>query len=445
MRTCLDQDQPEVAYHAMSPAKEHEVSHSTENSFSGEFRQFLEGLLQSMPWAERLSDEQTAMISWREGKGSLQFDQEQLDKYRELLRHAQRAVAPQDDLSRATIDRALQDAMFAVVEAERKAKGGATEQIELAVEAAKEVLEGRPESFTCWIEVHGFDLATLPDQYGSTAFVPFGQSHLEQLDAIDQTTKAPIPQASAQHMLGSELSVEGRTIAVQQVHARDSESAIALAIREVAATLDCLNCFRDIIPYNRAALRVANSQQPTGSAIRFSYTATGKFRNSPKSEIPWEYSMERLRQLYGRAGQAMERLHELLARNRRTEVEELLVRAARWIGRAAVADTAEDCFLYSWIPIDCMLKPVPRRDKILLGRLEWILSDFSDISDFGHLWGLRNALVHDGRLEIPEFDKRMLQSLAVHVLVRLLVDIALRSIVTLSDLDQHYKLRVEQE
>lgn len=417
---------------------------STENPFWDEFRRFLKEFLAGLSPVEKLSDERTAMFWWREGNESLQFDQEKARNYQELLRNAQRAVAPQDDLSKANIDRALQDAMFAAAEAARESAADVTEQIETAIRSAKEVLEGTPKEFACWIEVHGFDSASLPSVYGSTAFEPFGQRHLDHLDAVDRATSAPIPGASARHMLGPELSFEGRVIAVQQVHARDSKAAIALATREVAATLDCLNCFSEIVPDNHADLRVANGQHSTGSAIRFAYTEAGNFRNSPKAEIPWEYSMERLWDLDGIAGRAMRRLDELLGRDRRTEVEELLVRGARWVGRAAAADSAEDCFLYSWIGIDCVMKPVSERDKTLLDRVQWMLADFSDIGDIGRLWMLRNALVHDGRLEIPEFDKRMLHAVALNLLVRMLVNVAAKSIETLSGLDRYFTRRVRE-
>ncbi len=438
--------EPQTLFHLCrrpTPAKERNVSTSTENPFWAEFRQFLGEFLESLSPVEGLSDERAAMFWWREGTGSLSFDQEESRRYRALLRNAQRAVAPQDDLSRATIDRALQDAMFSVAVARRQAAGDAAELIEPALRFTKEILEGRPKEFVCWIEVHGFDASALPSHYGGTAFEPFGQSHLDRLEAIDQATNAPIPQASARHMLGPELSFEGRVIAVQQVYARDSKAAIALAAREVAATLDCLNCFVEDISYNRAVLRVANGQRTAGAAIRFAYSEAGSFRNSPKGDIPWEYSMKHLWELDGTAGHAMRQLDELLRHDRRTEVEELLVRAARWVGRASAADTAEDCFLYSWIGIDCMMKPVSRKDKTLLGRIKWMLSDFSDVGEVGSLWRLRNALVHDGRLEIPEFDKRMLQTVALNLLVRLLVNAAVKSIETLADLDRYLESQVK--
>ena len=377
-------------------------------------------------------------------EGSLQFDQEEANRYRELLRDAQRELAPHDDLSRATIDKALQDAMFGVAKVKREDPAQLAAQVDLATALAKERLEGCLERYECWVEVHGFDPASLPSKFGSTRFEPFGRAHLDQLDAVDQAMNAPIPQANARHMLGPDLSHEGRVIAIQPVRSRDAKAAIGLATREVTATLDCLNCFSEVIPHNRAVLRVATSLRPIGSAIRFAYTDTGPFRNSPRSEIPWEYSMERLWELGGVAGKTLRRLDDLLGQSERPEVEELLIRAARWVGRASAADTAEYDFLYTAIAIDCMMKPVPSKEKTLLKRVKRLLSDLSDIGEIDRLWKLRNNLVHDGRLEAPEVDKRILHNIALNLLGRLFANDELESIESLADLDKYFERQVSE-
>ena len=434
MRTVLNRECP----------IEHELPPPVENSFWVEFRRYLSVLVEGLSTDDILSDEHMAAVWWREGQGSLQFDQEGVDRYHELLQGAQRALAPHDELSRATIDKALQDAMFEVAQAKRDNPEQVAERVDLHIDLAKERLEGRPEQHECWIEVHGLDPASLPGKFGSTRFEPFNQNHLDQLDEIDRATNAPIPQASARHMLGADLSYEGRVIAIEQVRARDTKAAIGLATREVTATLGCLNCFFEVIPYNRAILRVANSQRPSGSAIRYAHTVAGAFRNSPKSEIPWEYSMERLWKLDGFAGKTVCRLDELVRQRERSEVDELLIRAARWIGRASAADTVEYDFLYTAIAIDCMMKPVWSRDKTLLNRLKRLLSDFADIDEIDRLWQLRNDLVHDGQLEVPEIDKRLLHNFALNSLGRLLANDELKSIDSLVDLDKWFEYLVSK-
>lgn len=415
-----------------------------ENPFWIELRRYLSVFVEGLSTDGNLSDEHLAAIWWREGQGSLQLDWEEADRYSELLGSAQRALAPHDDLSRATIDKALQDAMFAVAQAKRDYPDQLAERVDIQIDSVKERLEGQLEQHECWIEVHGLDPASLPGQFGSTRFEPFSQAHLDQLDAMDQATNAPIPQASARHMLGAELSYEGRVIAIEQVRARDTKAAIGLATREVTATLDCLNCFFEVIPYNRALLRVATSRRPSGSAIRFAHTVAGAFRNSPQAEIPWEYSMEQLWELDGFAGKTVRRLDELLRQGERSEVDELLIRAARWIGRAAAADTAEYDFLYTAIAIDCMMKPVSSKDRTLLKRVKRLLSDFADINDIDRLWKLRNDLVHDGRLEVPEIDKRTLHNIALNSLGRLLANDDLRNVTSLADLDKWFERQVSE-
>lgn len=432
LRTGLQHERP----------KEHELPLPIENPFWPEFRRFLSVFVEGLSTDGDLSDEQLAAIWSRQGQGSLQLGQETANRYGELLRSAQLALAPHNDLSRATIDKALQDAIFEVARAKLDSPEQLAGRVDLQINSAKERLEGRPEQHECWIEVHGLDPASLPNHFGSTRFEPFSQAHLDRLDEIDRATNAPIPQATARRTLGADLSYEGRVIAIEQVRARDPEAAIGLATREVTATLDCLNCFSEIIPYNPAILRVATSQPPSGSAIRYAHTVAGAFRNSPQSEIPWEYSMERLWELDGFAGKTVRRLDALLRQRKRSEIDELLIRAARWIGRASAADTAEYDFLYTAIAIDCMMKPVWNRDKTLLKRVKGLLSDFADIDEIDRVWQLRNDLVHDGRLEVPEIDKRLLHSFALNSLGRLLANDELKDIDSLADLDKWFTHQV---
>jgi len=152
--------------------------------------------------------------------------------------------------------------------------------------------------------------------------------------------------------------------------------------------------------------------------------------------------MEQLWELDKFAGKTVRRLDDLLRERARSDVDELLIRAARWTGRAAAADTAEYDFLYTAIAIDCMMKPVSGQDKTLLKRVKWLLSDLADINDIDRLWQLRNDLVHDGRLEVPEIDKRMLHEIALHSLGRLLADDELKNIDLLADLDEWFDRQV---
>ena len=67
----------------------------------------------------------------------------------------------------------------------------------------------------------------------------------------------------------------GHPVAIQRVKARDAEAALTLATRDVRTTIECLNFFADLIPYNRARLRIAIGQTGSGSSVQIASADDG--------------------------------------------------------------------------------------------------------------------------------------------------------------------------
>ena len=62
--------------------------------------------------------------------------------------------------------------------------------------------------------------------------------------------------------------------AVVNVKARDKKAALTLAEREVRATVECINFFSDLIPYNYGSLSLGE-RGLRGSALRLSIAKGG--------------------------------------------------------------------------------------------------------------------------------------------------------------------------
>ncbi len=408
-----------------------------DNPFWSEFRDFLGLFLENLTPLERLSDDHTASVWWREGQSGLPFDREETERYRRLLRRGRQLLAPHDELSRANIDRVLKDTMFILAQAKRSGADDLHLQISRALAEARRDLEGELQAFECWVEVEGFDGASLPARFGATDFVALDSEHIARLHMFRRSNQTKDLDPVKWTLPAWSGTIDGRIVAIRRVQARNQKAAIALAVREVAATLECLNCFAETIPYNGARLQVAYRQPGRQSSVRVSFADDGSVLLKPAAPVPWEYSMSRLGELTGIAGEAALRLDDLLKRDELSEVENLLLRGARWVGRAAAAHTTEDGIMYSATAVDCMMKPVERPTRTLIERAAHLLRDFVEPDDVRQLWKVRNELVHDGSLEVSETDRRELHAIALNLLARLLTCREVSAIKTLAGLDDH--------
>ena len=225
-----------------------------------------------------------------------------------------------------------------------------------------------------------------------------------------------------------------------------TRAALNLAEREVQVTLECLNFFADLIPYNRARLRISQGRQGRESSLRMTIADDGSFLHAPQATIPWEFSLAKLRELDGPVGEALKRVEELLAKAGRSEVDELVLRAVRWVGRAVSAIRTEDKFLFAVIALDCITRPKRGHNirQELSSRAARVLSRRGEDrerleGEIGWLYDIRSALVHDGSLEVTEDDSARIQSIALGTVVWALTSADVESAATLDDLEAYFK------
>ena len=172
----------------------------------------------------------------------------------------------------------------------------------------------------------------------------------------------------------------------------------------------------------------------------------GSLLHDSQARIPWEFSLDRLKGLEGPVREALARVEELLAKAGRSQVDELVLRAVRWVGRAVSANRTEDKFLFAAIALDCVTRPKPghsirqqlssRAARVLSGRgqdREWLEAEI------GRLYRIRSTLVHDGSLEVTEDDRAQVQTVALRTVVWALTSPDVGSATTLDDLEAYFR------
>ena len=297
----------------------------------------------------------------------------------------------------------------------------------------------------CWIEIEGLDEASLPANFGTTRFAVLGDTDIDAHEAIVEEKHTVDKTGKVNYINRIAREIRGCPVAIQRVRARDNKAGLLLAECEVQITLECPNCFADVVPYNRARLRIARGKSNRGSTLQMALADEGSFLYSPQATIPWEFSLDRLRELQGLAGEGLQRVEALRAKGDRSEVEELILRAVRWVGRAVTAKRTEDKLLFAAIALDCITRPKGGHSisQQLSSRAARVLSgrggDREKLEiEIKRLYDIRSTLVHDGSLEVTEDDRARLQTIALRTVVWALTSSDVESVTTLDELEAYF-------
>jgi hypothetical protein len=349
--------------------------------------------------------------------------------YRQVLKKLGEDYARKEDISAWTIERALQAAILTALDP-REQQVGTTlnDRIEAALRNLRNDLSRSATRHSCYTPVGGLDDRELPRSFGSTRFVIFNESQLRKLrfDLRKHTKQKKSKTTIINDIRNSELW--NHVCALVEVAAKDPKAAEALAQRDARITIDVLNFFADVMPYEHGWVYLR------GEAITLNVTSV--IRGSDKSFwIPGRvegplgpFSIRRLRAEEW-LGTQVSKLHRLLRSKERSRIEELFVAAVRWAGRAAVEQKTEQSFLLYMIALESIVLPVHlgTTNYRLRLRIAHLLARRPEhrtriMEELQKLSLARNAIVHKGSFKVTD-DQLGLMRLYTHlVILRLLSD-----------------------
>ena len=401
---------------------------------------------------ERDFDQDEYATLWSRRDNSLQLSHQETFEYRRILSQSKEKFAPNGDMSEKALDSALKDAIFLVVGDRAPDAEELKGRIEEAVVEFRDRLQAEPEEFESWVPIAGADPESLPVSLALIDFRAIDDSDMDRLRSIVRTKHTADIQGKLAHIeryLASELL--GTTVAIHRVPARDQDAGLTLAERAVLESIECLNFFAELMPYNRGTLSMARNGPPTGTVTSLTLASEGSFATEPKAKLPWTYSFARHADLTPSAAKALQRVEALLTKERRTKVEDLLLRAVRWGGRSAAAETPEDTLLYSIIALESLLLPsgsgeLSFRLSRLVARVMGKDQDtrFQLAKDVVRLYDLRSKVVHDGRIEVTEDDKDQASTIALEVIARIVNDQQVAQTTKLKDLQDIFDYRIAE-
>ena len=376
-------------------------------------------------------------------EGSLFLSDEEAQQYRRTVTRLNRILAPEEDLSESTINAALRGAVFESLDLQGRRGGDFASRLDAAVDKIATLASLSVEDYDCLVEVCGLDTKALPARFGSVRFVHFNQYQLRKL----RRSALPAGHRDAErrrfvHDTTDRLS--DHCFGIARVRARDAEAARALATRRVRGTMDCVNFFTDMVPYNHGWLFLPGERErrPTMSAA---IKPDGSlWCNTSRTHPIGLFSFGKLRRVR-RLRSTVTRVTGSL-REQRDPVEELLLTSVQIAGRATITRRSEDSFLLYAIALESLVLPQvagelthrlsQRVARLLAGDKHTRIECSKEVK---RLYSMRSRIVHSGSHEIDVRDLDAMRIYAKQVILTMLGNAAVAKCKTVRALDEWFE------
>lgn len=405
------------------------------------FGEFVEGLRDSN--ADEEMPESGSVFTWsRENFGTLSIWGETAAQYRHCVNSIYRAVngKGQERLSEREIERILQEISLETLDVNGQSpQTDFSKRLAQNLQNLKQRLTKDPISWDIYIGVEGFALKQSCFLFGKVRFLPGEKSTLRELRhrvyaILMRSSNDSIGKKFFCKMARQDVDehFKGNTIAHLQVNAVDKEAAQMLAQRELTLTLDVLNFYTTFIHPRGTRVRV----HLPGQTVFQKHTLALLFDNDGSGNLERGMAgpMDRfvVAALNGGQGLAVGaiRASRILAQEKHNDIEERIVAALRFAGRACVDETREQSFLSFAIAIESLLGDKNSQGEItyklatrgahLLGANAEKRGQIRD--DLKRLYGVRSKIVHRGSLEVTDLELGQIRNYARYALVSVLTN-----------------------
>lgn len=199
------------------------------------------------------------------------------------------------------------------------------------------------------------------------------------------------------------------------VNAKDSAAGIEIAIRELRQTFDLLNYFGGVVG-NREA-RAYLPWEATPFNLNAGVSDTEGY-HTPLMHHEWRgpwipFSLDLLFNTPRAKRGGFPRALEILSKTKRSSLEDRLLTAIQWAGRATVEERREEALLLFTVALESLLVNADEKDQITqrfaIRDAHLIGKDFVSrklvYKRLKELYRFRSAIVHSGSIKIADADR----------------------------------------
>lgn len=302
------------------------------------------------------------MVS-RPQEATLYLDSRETHRYSVTVSDLFNQSVKREEMSRRSVERSLQEAMFAALDVRHASDRPFEERLERAIKDLERSLTQPTTNHACCVPVGGLAREGLPRSFGKSRMVLLNERQVRRLLSASADAD-PTGDDRREEGLRTLRGVPswGNPALIVNVSAKDFEAAWHLAVRETRRTIHLINFFADLVPYNHgwAYLPGEASRVTTGTPlVRADGTLQTRMSvNGPPAllSIKELNNTRRLRPV-------LCRMQQLMGSPRKGIVDTLLT-SIEWAGRATVETKREEAFLLFAISLETLVLPESDKDEL---------------------------------------------------------------------------------
>jgi len=355
-------------------------------------------------------------------EGTLLLSGKEAIQYRQCLKLLIDTIGD-ESISPKTIETLYQKTILTTLDIHEKRRGNPFEQrLKVAIDELRSSLTTTPTTFSVYYPVFGLALDGLPIQVGNVLFCKFDDVHLEKfLKFLNEYEGDENEKAKRMSFTDSikQSEIFGKPAGLIDVKAFDNIAAKTLALKELALTVDVINFFSDIIPYQKGHVYLpGNNERLT---INIPIISKGE---KPNFTFGWEvagplmpFSFPQLLENDKKRGWGFSKIANLLAK-KRNGLEDKIISAIQWAGKATVESKKEEAFLLYAISLESLILLDNEKEELgyrlrtrvahlLGGDLEGRTKISNKVRD---LYTVRSKIVHSGSYQVTDADISLIRS-----------------------------------
>lgn len=355
-------------------------------------------------------------------EGTLFLTGTEASQYRECFKLLIGAVGDENISSKA-IEKLYQKTILTTLDIYEKRRDiPFAQRLADAIDELKSSLTSPLTTFNVYYPVFGLAADGLPIKVGNVLFCKFDDVHLEKFQKFlndyegDENEKAQRT-SFAESIKQSEIF--GKTAGLIEVKAFDNIAAKTLALKELTLTIDVINFFSDIIPYQKGHIYLpGNNERLT---INVPIISTGE---KPSFTFGYEvvgplmpFSFPQLLENNKKRNWGFSKIANLLSKNR-NGLEEKIISAIQWAGKATVESNKEGAFLLYAISLESLILLDNKKEELgyrLRTRVAHLLgSNLENRKKISNkvrdLYTVRSQIVHSGSYQVTDADISLIRS-----------------------------------
>jgi hypothetical protein len=379
--------------------------------------------LRSLSEANVPTDMLAAELVISDDEKGITFSGPEAASFRKCLDALCSAMPRPDFLTKKGTEKLLKNAVLAAIQIEGNQIQVPEAQIKNAIIGLETALTSAAKEFGVYIPVVGLDPDGLPIDIGQYRFMLFDEREYRKFTGSEVGRHPPL---ILERSIGGDFL--GTAVGYRVVEALEADAARDTALVDLRATIDAINFYSDLVPYNHAHLSLPGDRDGAGVTIPVLNMAQEHRYSISRQRVGrlGHFSLKKLLEANDNYALHFEKVCELLNR-KRNEIENVLLASIRWAGRATASSRNEDALLLYVIALESLVlaDQDPRelsyrlrlRTACLLGNeLEARQEISKRISD---LYTIRSNIVHNGRYEVSDADLSSVKTIVQHAILHI--------------------------